>query len=217
MLEGLPHVDFSDVIHRLASLKRFGAFARRRGLSIEQARDIVEFMGEHFAEDLIDAPFFRPKPQLDPLKAFGETRFSDGAWPVFYGAMEESTAEQECLHHYALMALGDASLNRVVYYSAITCRLQGESIDLRPKGEDWPDLVAEDYSFCQGLGREATALPLDAFLAPSARRQDGSTVPVFSRQALSDPAIEATVRFSWDPATGSPAVERSEGGHDETK
>ena len=209
MLEGMERIDVSNALHRMANLSRVGEFAQRKGLNFEQAREIVAFMGEKLADELLRSPF-EPKNFLDPTKPFGATRFSDGTWPVFYGAIDEDTAAKECLHHYAKAALGDPASARSVYYSVLHCLFQGSAIDLRPKKTEWPDLVAEDYRFCQGLGKEAIQFPLESFLAPSARQPDGTTTPVFAPRGLSNPTIGDIVRFGWDSDTGAPTIERTE-------
>ncbi len=156
-------------------------------------------MGEPLADDLMKRPF-EPKFPLDP--PFGPpTRFSNGTWAVFCAALERATAETEVMHHYAADAVGKSDHGRAVYYSVFRCNFIGETIDLRLKREEWSGLVAEDYGFCQELGREAsnTSLDalLDAFLAPSARRREGPTVPAFQHRGLSSPPIYATARFTF--------------------
>ena len=59
-----------------------------------------------------------------------------------------------------------------------------------------------DLSFCQDLGREAIDKKIEGFFAPSARREGGTTVPVFERAALSDPEVLGLAAFSIDPASG---------------
>ena len=59
-----------------------------------------------------------------------------------------------------------------------------------------------DYQFCNRLGAEAKTAGLDGLLAPSARRADGTNVPVFARRAISNPAYPALVAVAYDPSTG---------------
>ena len=207
MLEGLERVEVAHTLYRLANLSNYGDFARRKGLSFDQAREIVTFMGRDLVDALLKKPF-EQKILLSSATPFGPaTRFSDGGWPVFYAALEEPTAERECLHHYAREAMGDA--NEAVYYSAFRCDFRGESIDLRLKQLEWPDLVAEDYGFCQKLGEQASDSAIDAFLAPSARQVDGTTAPVFLPRGLSNPGVQTTVCFSWDEEAGTPVIQRT--------
>lgn len=69
--------------------------------------------------------------------------------------------------------------------------------------KDWPDLTHDsDYSFCNGLGSEVVASDLDGLLTPSARRPNGTNLPVFRRQAISNPEVHAVVAMTLDPSSG---------------
>ena len=56
---------------------------------------------------------------------------------------------------------------------------------------EWPKLTHDhDYELCNRLGAEAVAMKpmkLDGLLAPSARKKDGTNVPVFTRKAIHNP------------------------------
>ena len=67
---------------------------------------------------------------------------------------------------------------------------------------DWPDLISEDYSFCQSLAHEAIDRTIDLFLAPSARRLGFVAIPVFEREALSNPVRLRTSAFRVAIETG---------------
>ncbi len=73
--------------------------------------------------------------------------------------------------------------------------------------EDWPDLTHDsDYHFCNDLGAEAEASDLDGLLTPSARRLNGTNLPVFRRRAVSNPVIHGLVAVTLDPSSGEVAV-----------
>lgn len=67
---------------------------------------------------------------------------------------------------------------------------------------DWPELVGDDYAFCNKIGAEARHLGLDGLVTPSARHS-GANQPVFCRRAISDPRQERTLAMTYDPETGS--------------
>lgn len=196
MIEGFKRQAVRYEVFRLGNPSHVDEFAKQKGLSVEDVREIVAFSGEELAEDLINGPF-KSKPLLRPLNL----RYSDGRWSVFYSALERVTAEKEVMHHYAKDAAGHSASPRDVYYLEFACTFAGETIDLRPKLKEWPDLVSDDYRFCQNIAEEAHNTDLDAFLAPSARKEGGTTVPVFFSRALSDPHILTTKRFTFDPKT----------------
>ncbi len=126
------------------------------------------------------------------------SRFSDGEWPVLYAAIGTATAERECSYHYGRKAAGDATARRPVHYSIIRIKFSGEIADLQPKLPGWPDLISDDYTFCNGLGKEGYDEGLGGFLSPSARNPGGIAVPAFIAGTLSDPVIEATAALTFD-------------------
>jgi hypothetical protein len=198
VLAGSPKENLRQEVLRFANLSHVAVFATRKGLTIDEVADVIAFDRDDVVKELMQGPFER-KPGLG--NKFGlKSRFSDGDWPVFYSAIGRETAQQESSHHYGRKAAGDASARRPVHYSVLRCMFDGEVIDLQPKLAGWPELVSDDYAFCNGLGKEAHEMTLGAFLAPSARNPGGTTVPSFSTITLSNPVIEATVRLTYDTA-----------------
>jgi hypothetical protein len=145
----------------------------------------------------LDGPF---QPKLELQNKFGKaSRFSNGEWPVFYGAIGQKTAEEESKQAYARKAAGDAKAKRPVHYSIVRCKFSGEIVDLQPKLREWPELISDCYTFCNRLGREANEDGgIGAFLSPSARHTGGTTVPAFTRGTLSDPVIESVATLTFD-------------------
>lgn len=73
--------------------------------------------------------------------------------------------------------------------------------------EDWPALTHDsDYGFCNDLGAEAVAARLDGLLTPSARRPNGTNLPVFRRRAVSNPVVQALVAMTLVPSSGKVTV-----------
>lgn len=203
MLESLAKTDLNRDVLRFANLTYLASFATRRGLTIDEVTDVIAFDRDDVTKELMEGPFER-KPKLG--NKFGSvSRFSSGDWPVFYTAIGRETAEKESSHHYGRKAAGDTAARRPVHYSVVRCTFNGQVIDLQPKLLDWPDLVSDDYAFCNGLGKEARDMGLGGFLGPSARNPGGTTVPAFFAGTLSNPAIEATARMTYD--AGSTVVE----------
>ena len=80
-------------------------------------------------------------------------------------------------------------------------QFDGVEKDLRPKVEEWPDLVHDsDYSFCNQIGAEARRLEIDGLVTWSARHE-GANVPIFMPRAVSDPELEGVVAMTYDPDT----------------
>jgi hypothetical protein len=201
MLESLPRENVVQAVHRFANLSHVSQLAVRKGLALDEVREVIAFNREDVTKELMDAPFQR-KPRLG--NKFGpDSRFSDGNWPVFYAAIGQETAEKESTHHYGRKAAGDAAARRPVHYSILRCGFSGEIVDLQPKLPDWPCLISDDYKLCHILGREAYDMGLAGMFSPSARAGHvaGTTVPAFIRAALSSPVIEATARLTFDAGT----------------
>lgn len=196
MLEELPKADISVDVHRFANLSHLAQLAEDKGLTLEQVAEVIAFDREDVTKELMEGPFQR-KTRLD--NKFGRmSRFSNGDWPVFYAAIDRTTAQEESTYHYGRKAAGDGVTRREVHYSIVRCKFSGRTVDLQPELSKWPDLVSEDYTFCNVLGKEAYDGGLSGLLSPSARHTGGTTVPAFVSGALSSPVIEATARLRFD-------------------
>jgi hypothetical protein len=196
MLQTLPRESVTQDVHRLANLEHLALLAQRKGLTIDEITEVIAFNRGDVTRELTEGPFQR-KALLG--NKFGPgSRFSDGEWPVFYGAIGRATAEEEGKYHYGRKAAGDAVAKRGVHYSIVRCRFAGEIVNLVPKLDDWPNLISNDYTFCNGLGKEAHDGGVGGFFAPSARNHGGTTVPVFIEGTILDPVIEATVKLTFN-------------------
>jgi len=196
MLETLPRVRLTQDVHRFANLSHLGVFATKKGLTLDQITEVIMFDQDDLTKELMEAPF-QPKAFFN--YKFGPiSRFSDGEWPVFYAAIGRTTAERESAYHYGRKAAGAADARRAVHYSVIRCTFSGDIVDLRPKLRDWPELVVDDYRFCNVLGGEAHRDGLDGFLSPSARDPGGTNIPAFKAEAVRGPVIEATATLTFN-------------------
>jgi hypothetical protein len=163
---------------------------------MEEVTEIIVFDREDVTAELMEAPFQR-KAFLG--NKFGLlSRFSDGEWPAFYTAIGRRTAQEESAYHYGRKAAGAANARRTVHYSVVRCTFLGDVVDLRSKLTDWPDLVSDDYTFCNGLGREAQTRQLEGFLCPSARDPGGTTLPAFKPEVIAGLVIEATASLTFN-------------------
>ncbi len=203
MLESLSKANISQEVLRFANLSHLALFAARKGLTIDEVTDIIAFDRDDVTKELMESPFDR-KTTLGNKFAL-VSRFSNGDWPVFYTAIGRETAEKESSYHYGRKAAGDPLARRPVHYSIVRCAFKGEAIDLLRKLRDWPELISDNYTFCNGLGKEAHDMGLGGFLSPSARNPGGTTVQAFLPATLSSPIIEATARLTYD--TGTTVVE----------
>ena len=164
MLEQLPNKDVSMDLVRLArdpDVDHFFEDQRLDQTGVDEVMQLLESRGiATKPSDLVDQVFER-KPRLA-----GITRFSDGSFPVLYGAKEAQTAEAEVKHWFG-EHIGVPTRARTASYMRFSYRFSGEVKDLRSKQADWPSLTDDTgYGFCNKLGAEATAAGLDGLLAP---------------------------------------------------
>jgi hypothetical protein len=163
-------------------------------LSLLRGRGVVST-----PEQILDGPF-APKRFLA-----SRTRFSDGRIRIYYSALDYETAEAEVYHWTVRPLLQGMANRRPVFYQRAACQFEGVIKDLRPKLQDWPFLVANlGYDDCNRIGAEAEALDLGGLLSQSARRPQGTTLPVFRRDCLSKPRVEGVKVFIYDPALNPP-------------
>lgn len=203
MLEQISRVESHRQLFRLASIPEDQQFLAELGLDAQARDELTELLAETGAvapmNELLDGPF-RQRRKASP------SRFSDGSFPVLYTSLEAATAEAE-VAHWLPSRVGNPSTPRVVYYSLFTCAFEGSEIDLRPKVKDWPDLVHDsDYSLCNLIGAEARSLEIDGLITWSARRENGTNVPVFSRKAVSQPNPERLVALTYEPSSREVSV-----------
>ncbi len=197
-LVNLAAAGVSIRVVRLGNPKRdrdyLGSFSFDDQSYDEAFADFVEnATTENELAEFLEYPFERK-----PNGKFGKvTRFSNGDWPVFYSAADEQTIVAEIKHWFAKdIANGEASPTRRRYYRRVAINCAGDAIDVRPNLGTWPDLISDDYAFCHRIGAEIAGGPVSALLAPSARLDGGTTIPVFKRRALNDPELTGTVVFT---------------------
>ena len=210
MLEAIPTERTHHRVHRFANHKGAVRFLHEEGLDPQGVDEMVELLASAGLLDppdvLCEAPF-KPKRRLKP----DITRFSDGSYPVFYCAIERETARAEAEHWFSHFA-GKPKGDRTVLYSCFACDFSGDTKDLRPKLDEWPALTyPDDYRLCNTLGAEALKIQLDALLAPSARRPQGTNLPVFARRAINNPGDLIRMMATYHPDTGKVSVITAQG------
>lgn len=212
MLESISTKSLRTDAFRFATQKRYTGHFRVQGFDDESVSEILSLLASRGISDnpqeLRDGPFRPTQLQKGKLR----TRFSDGSFPVFYSSLEPETAEAELKYWFQKYA-GKPTTARTAYYSRFSCHFDGSIKDLRPMHADWPDLTHDsDYGFCNGLGTEAVASDLDGLLTPSARRPNGTNLPVFRRHALSNPLVHGLVAMTLDPSSGEVTVSEKDVG-----
>ena len=184
-------------------------FLQTEGLDPEQTGEMAALVRDRGIRDRLqeccDQPF-RLKWRLSGTSPRA-TRFSDGTFPVFYSSLEIETAKTE-MRRWFPIRIGRPKVPRTQFMVCFSCSFRGQAKDLRRKLDEWPELVSDDYGFCNRLGREAVDTGLDGIVAPSARCPRGANVPVFRRLAIRDPELLETVAVTYDPATNRVTIKR---------
>ena len=206
MFESISTESLRTDTFRFANQKQYADHFRVQGFNDESVREILSLLASRSIsdnpEELCDGPFRPTQLQKNKLR----TRFSDGSFSVFYSSLDPETAEAEVRYWFQKYA-GKPTTSRTAYYSRFSCRFDGSIKDLRPMHADWPDLThGSDYGFCNGLGTEAVDSDLDGLLTPSARRPNGTNLPVFRRRAVRNPIVQGLVAMTLNPSSGEVAI-----------
>jgi len=203
MLEDVPSHRGKRRVFRFANVPGIDEFVAELGLDTQSVDELIALLVAQghgpSVDELRDGPFRRKR------KFRSQSRFSDGSFPVFYSSLDVTTAEAEVRHWFPQFS-GQPRGSRTGYYQRFSCEFEGVEKDLRPKIDQWPDLIHDtDYTFCNQLGAEAERTEVDAFLTWSARNK-GTNVPIFRREAIGNPKQEGGVALTYRPDSGEVTV-----------
>jgi hypothetical protein len=202
VIEGANVAELNDVIFKLAALPKTSVEAAliARGVdtsNVGATADAIMAVGIPMnAEDAFNYSF-RPRTASP---AFPIGRFGDGTFAVCYAALERGTCIEEVHHHrrQELAALQSGRMPYSRYYTLVSSDFHGTSLMLRGREDAYPDLVSPTtagYPFCQSVARWAKGSGAQAIHTTSARRPEGTCVPVFVRDCLTNHARLRRYRF----------------------
>ena len=209
MLENIPSRSLRTDVFRLAGERRISQLIEALGVDLKSVPRTQEFLrpyhAGHSLNKLCDAQF---EPRLNLYKhGYPKSRFSNGSFPVFYTSLESQTADAE-IKHWVPRIVGNPKSPRTIFYRRIRCRFNGLVKDIRGMQGVWPRLTHDSsYCFCNKLGLEASGLKIDAFLTPSARRKNGTNLPIFTRSAISDLELIEWVSVTYDQQNGRTMID----------
>lgn len=132
--------------------------------------------------------------------AYQSTRYSSGAYGVWYGSLEHLTTIYETVYHMFRSTLAIEGVQEIVYgkRAIYTVHSKAVLIDLRGKEKQHPHLIANDYTFTQNIGATLQKQGHPGLIAPSARTE-GSNVIIFNPDVLSRPALAGNLLYALDP------------------
>lgn len=145
------------------------------------------------------------------------SRYSNGAYGVWYGARTLLATIHETVHHFRLNTLASEVARNanepIVQERRVHLVHCGAAlVDLRSVcATDAGLLDPANYTHCQALGAEIRSSFLPGVLTLSARLENAEVAAVFVKEALSNPRPVCYLTYSLDVASQRVAVERTPG------
>lgn len=186
-----PHTVFSDLIdnEKNANAIAMNAIHRVMNLNHESNRDF------HYTT-AIGYPF---EPDH-----FMSSRYSDGSFPIWYGSLDRETTIYETV--YTMIKSERQRENfqqqeriyreRTIYN--VFCN--GILIDLTEKLMHYPELISEDYTFTQHIGKTLNQQGYPGLLVKSARFATGINVNVFKSEILLEAQLQSHLTYCLYPS-----------------
>lgn len=152
----------------------------------------------------IDYPF-STEPYL-------RTRYGDGTFGVWYGALELETTYAETAFHMMVDESRIEGLSEEVIRERALYHVHCRALlaDLSAKRESHPQLISEDYTDTLAIARRLVDENHSGLLAPSARC-NGTIAALFKSSVLTDPQVQHYLTYRFSPQQKSVLVERTPG------
>ncbi len=191
-----PAVNLFD---RVASPEDFDALYALEAMTNDRLRtevgelDLVPHAERRFGPGY--GPIMAAFTHLNPRGS----RFSDGAYGVFYCARERRTAIAETRFHtsHFLAATNEAPMRQQMRLYTVIAK--GEAIDLRSAALDPGVLSPTDYACGQALGRAARAARAAGIVYPSVRDSEhGECLAALKTTILRDCHHAAYLEYNWN-------------------
>jgi hypothetical protein len=148
-----------------------------------------------------------------PFKNWQASRYSDGAYGVWYGSDSIETTVFETAYHWSRGLLGDAGFDRepvIAERNVWSVACNAALLDLRQSARVHPDLLhRSDYAFCQSVGKRIHREGHPGLLTHSVRRPAGVSMAIFNPGVLSNPRYNCQVTYTLDG--GQIIVEKQQG------
>jgi RES domain-containing protein len=184
---------------RVADAADFDALYALEALTNDRVRDEIGAVQLVAPEDRVFGPGSGPIMAAFTHVNPSGSRFSDGAYGMFYAARERATAVAETAHHHARFLAatneGPMHLPMRLYHVAVDARLH----DLRAPGAVPAGVFdASDYSAARALGRTLRARGSHGVVYPSVRHARGQCVGLFRPRGAKDCLHAAILLYAWD-------------------
>ncbi len=196
---------------RVADAADFEALYALEAMSNERAREELGHVERVPRSERVFGPGSGPiMAAFTHVNVLG-SRFSDGAYGVFYAARERATAVAETRHHHgrflAATQQGAMHLPMRLYAVAIDARLH----DLRPAGAVAEAVYdADDYTAARALGRALHGAGSAGVAYRSVRHERGQCVGLFKPRGASRCVHAAYLLYAWDGEQFTDVYEKTE-------
>ena len=184
---------------RVADAEDFDALYALEAMSNERLRDELGQIERVPPDQRLFGPGSGPIMAAFTHVNLAGSRFSDGAYGVFYAARDRATAIAETRHHHARFLAATAQpamhLPMRLYHVTIDARLH----DLRPEGAV-PAAVyhPDDYGAGRAWGARLRAAGSAGVAYRSVRQPRGQNVGLFTPRAASQCLHAAHLLYVWD-------------------
>jgi hypothetical protein len=127
------------------------------------------------------------------------SRFSDGAFGVYYAAEHLETAILETVYHLERRLRAGRAAPDDMAQRAYVGAIAGRVADLTADPEAAAPLMApDDYAASQRFGAEARAAGVDGILFESVRHPGHRALAIFRPPCVAPPAQERHLLYDWD-------------------
>lgn len=138
------------------------------------------------------------------------SRFSDGAYGVFYAAKEKAVAIAETRYHQALFLAATSEPPMQLQMRVYHVEVSGKLHDLRGISRSDPVYHLHSYAASQTLGRELRIAGSNGVRYRSVRLEGGECIAAFRTGVLSNCRHGSHMLYQWDGTQVSDVYERIE-------
>lgn len=134
---------------------------------------------------------------------FMASRYSDGTFPAWYGAIDKITSIYETAWHMyrrEMLVEGSEQVNHIICERLVyDVHCEAMLIDLTNQHDKVDQLTRDGYQYTQSVGKKLHQQGFSGLMAPSARYIKGVNVNIFKPDVLRQPRINCTLVYQLFP------------------
>jgi len=161
----------------------------------------------------IQRGFFYSASLHYPFEQVTASRYSDGSFGALYGSLDMETTIYETAHHMIRNTLGIEGVTGEIIRERAVYLIHCNAIllDLTSKGIEYPELLSEEYTFTQQIGKRVSSEGHPGLLVPSARKPGGINMVIFNPDVLNNDRINCYLIYHMHIQRRVVIVEREQG------